>query len=217
MSQRLLGLFASPVTIPQTIAGSISAPVPFSFPRSRGSWCMKGTNESSFSRWGLVVPLTHSGLSDVGSFWSASSKRNVPSENREHLKFWSDIVLQGKSPSEHCALHAYSFFFFFFVSLVTTCWSFLKYCSFSKASLISVLLAAFIVFCTVELHNLVCSIMGMYSWGVMKFNKFGLSLCGFQIFPGVGHWGCIFTKTQSNAATIIYGVVRFRLTHVQRD
>ena len=51
----------------------------------------------------------------------------------------------------------------------------------------------------------------------MKFNKFGLSMCGFQIFPGVGHWGCTFTKTQRNAPTIIYGVVRFRLTHVQRD
>ena len=119
-------------------------------------------------------------------------------------------MLQTKSPSEHCALLAYSFFFFFFLFCVIGHIG-------HKASLISVLLAAFIVLCTVELHNLGCSIMGMYSWGVMKFNKFGLSLCGFQIFPGVGHWGCTFTKTQRNAPTIIYGVVRFRLTHVQRD
>ena len=69
---------------------------------------------------------------------------------------------------------------------------------------------------SVQLHNLVFNIMGMYSWGVMKFDTFGLLLCGFQIFPGVGHWRCTFTKTQSNAPTIIYDVVRFRLTHVQR-
>ena len=111
-------------------------------------------------------------------------------------------MLQTKSPSEHCALLAYSFFFFFFLFCVIGHIG-------HKASLISVLLAAFIVLCTVELHNLVCSIMGMYSWGVMKFNKFGLSLCGFQIFPGVGHWGCTFTKLKGMLPRLYMALLDF--------
>ena len=186
---------ASSVAIPQTIAGSISAPVPFLFPRSRGSWCMKGTNE-----WILLFQMGFSGsfdasdLSDVGSFILI---RIIPKERTPRKPGTPEILewycAPNKKPIRSLCFACMFFFlflflFFFFVSLVTTCWSFLKYCSFSKASLISVLLAAFIVLCTVELHNLVCNIMGMYSWGVMKFNKFGLSLCGFQIFPGVVHF-----------------------------
>ena len=82
MSQRLLGLIDGrvPVTIPETIAGRISAPVPFPFLKWRGRSCASENRHNAFAyQIQLIIILNETTDTKIHLYMERSRYVSFPS------------------------------------------------------------------------------------------------------------------------------------------